>query len=77
MADKSHLKIEAAAWKELAERARRLAGSLLDGPDREQLLKYSAELEQKAAGLKGEALPQPPVVDEALVDAPSKEPPDK
>jgi hypothetical protein len=54
MADKSHVEVQAAAWRELAERARRLAGSLLDGPDRDRLLNYSAELEQKAAGLEGE-----------------------
>jgi hypothetical protein len=38
----------------LAERARRLAAGLLDGPDRDRLLNYSAELDQKAAGLNGD-----------------------
>jgi hypothetical protein len=51
MADKSHLEVQAAAWRELAERAKRLAGGLLDGPDRDRLLDYSAELDQKAAAL--------------------------
>ena len=52
MAEKSHLEVQAAAWRELAERARRLATGLLDGPDRDRLLNYSAELEQKAAELE-------------------------
>ena len=39
----------------IGERARRLAGGLLDGPDRERLLNYSAELEQKAAVLQAGA----------------------
>ena len=54
MADKSHLEVQATAWRELAERARRLAGGLLDGPDRDRLLAYSAELVQKAEGLEAE-----------------------
>ena len=33
MAEKSHLEVQAAAWRELAERARRLATGLLEpGP---------------------------------------------
>ena len=44
----------------MAKRARRLAGGLSDGPDRDRLLKYSAELEQKAAGLEdGDGMPHP------------------
>ena len=53
MASKPHLEVQAAAWRELAKRARRLAGGLLDGPDRDRLLKYSAQLEEKAAGVEG------------------------
>lgn len=53
MASKPHLEVQAAAWRELAKRARRLAGGLLDGPDRDRLLNYAGQLEQKAAGLEG------------------------
>jgi hypothetical protein len=52
MASKPHLEVQAAAWRELAKRARRVAEGLLEGPDRDRLLKYSAELEQKAVGLE-------------------------
>jgi hypothetical protein len=60
MASKPHLEVQAVAWRELAQRARRLAGGLLDGPDRDRLLKYSAELEQKAAELEdGDGMSRP------------------
>jgi hypothetical protein len=52
MVDRSHREVQATAWTELAERARRLAGDLLDGPDRDSLLQYSEELEEKAAKLE-------------------------
>ena len=52
MVDRSHLVVQAAAWRELAGRARRLAGNLLDGPDKDRLLQYSDELEKKAAALE-------------------------
>lgn len=51
MVERSHREVEAAAWRELAKRARRLAGNLLDGPDRDSLLQYSEELEEKATKL--------------------------
>jgi hypothetical protein len=52
VADKSHLEVQATAWRELAKRAKNLAGTLLDDPARDRLLDYSAELDQKAAGLE-------------------------
>ena len=51
MADRSPREVQAAAWRALAERARRLAGGLLDDAVRDSLLKYSEELEQEAAKL--------------------------
>jgi hypothetical protein len=54
MVDRSHREVQATAWRELAERARRLAGNLLDGPDRNSLLQYSKELEEKAAELEAQ-----------------------
>lgn len=51
MAHNSHLEVQATAWRDLAKRAKRLAGTLLDDPAREGLLNYSAELEIKAAQL--------------------------
>lgn len=54
MVDRSHREIQATAWRELAQRARRLAGNLLDGPDRTSLLQYSEELEEKAAKLEND-----------------------
>jgi hypothetical protein len=59
VADKSHIEVQATAWRELAKRAKRLAGTLLDDPARDRLLKYSAELEQKAAGLEDGGVSQP------------------
>jgi hypothetical protein len=52
MSERFHIEVQAAAWRELAERAKRLAGGLLDGPDRDSLLHYSEELEEKAAKLE-------------------------
>jgi hypothetical protein len=54
MVDRSHREVQATAWRELAERARRLAGNLLDGPDRDSLLQYSDELKEKAAKLEAQ-----------------------
>jgi hypothetical protein len=53
----SHREVHATAWRELAERARRLAGGLWDDPARNALLQYSKELEEKAAKL--DAPPDP------------------
>jgi hypothetical protein len=54
MVDRSHREVQATAKRELAQRARRLAGNLLDGPDRDSLLQYSEELEVKAAILEAQ-----------------------
>jgi len=51
MVDRTHRGVQATAWRGQAERAKRLAGNLLDGPDRDSLLHYSEELEEKAANL--------------------------
>jgi hypothetical protein len=59
MADRSHLVVQAEAWRKLAERARRLAGGLLDDSERNRLLDYSEELDQKAARLQAEAGAEP------------------
>jgi hypothetical protein len=49
MVDRTHhSEVQATEWRELAKRAKRLAGNLLDGPDRDALLHYSEELEEKA-----------------------------
>jgi hypothetical protein len=55
MADRSHLVVQAKAWRKLAERARRLADGLLDDADRNRLLEYSEDLAQKAARLQADA----------------------
>jgi hypothetical protein len=52
MAQRSYFEVQANAWRELAEKAKRLAGNLLDGPDRDSLLQYSKELQEKAAKLE-------------------------
>ena len=52
MVNRSHREVQATAWRELAGRARRLAGNLLDDPARDALLSYSEELEEKAANLE-------------------------
>jgi len=54
MADTGHREVQAAAWRGLAERARRLAGDLLDDPVKESLLKYAEELDERAAKLKAD-----------------------
>jgi hypothetical protein len=51
MANASQVAEQAAAWRESANRARRLAGTFHDGPDRDRLLQYAEELEEKAARL--------------------------
>jgi hypothetical protein len=52
MVDRTHHReVQATGWRGQAERAKRLAGKLLDGPDRDSLLHYSEELEEKAAKL--------------------------
>jgi hypothetical protein len=51
MVDRTHREEQATAWRGQAERAKRLAGNLLDGPDRDALLHYSEQLEEKAAKL--------------------------
>jgi len=63
VASKSHLEVQPTAWRELANCAKRLAGTLLEDPAREGLLNYSAELEEKAAQLEIGATPtEPPSV---------------
>lgn len=37
--------------RDLAKRARRLAGTFLDGPDKRRLLRYADEMEQRAMEL--------------------------
>ena len=53
MTKASHLMEQAAACRELGKRARRLAGTFVDGPDRDRLLQYAKELDEKAAGRQG------------------------
>ena len=55
MAKASQLPEQAAACRDLARRAKRLAGTFLDGQDRERLLQYAEELEQRAGQLEQEA----------------------
>ena len=50
--NRSHLEVQAKAWRELAERARRLAGGLSDGTDRDRLLEYAEELTEKVVKLE-------------------------
>jgi hypothetical protein len=47
-----HREVQATAWRERAKRAKRLAGNLLDGPNRDSLLHHSEELEEKATKLE-------------------------
>jgi hypothetical protein len=49
MVDRTHHRVRATAWR---ERAKRLAGNLLDDPVRDSLLEYSEELEEKATKLE-------------------------
>lgn len=43
---------QAMASRDLAKRARRLAGTFMDGPDKDRLLQYASELEAQAAELE-------------------------
>jgi hypothetical protein len=53
MVDRTHHReVQATAWREGAKRAKRLAGNLRDGADRDSLLHYSEELEEKATKLE-------------------------
>jgi hypothetical protein len=54
MAKASQLE-QLAACRDLARRARRLAGAFLDDPDRDRLLRYAEEMETRAAELEQEA----------------------
>jgi hypothetical protein len=55
MAKASQLMEQATASREMAERAKRLAGSLIDGPDRTRLLRYAEELDEQTAALEKQA----------------------
>ena len=46
---------QAASCRDLARRARRLAGTFIDGPDSERLLTYADELELQAANVEKQA----------------------
>lgn len=56
MAKASQVAEQAAAWRNTAKRARRLAGSFLEGADRDRLLQYAEELDERAARLEANAL---------------------
>lgn len=58
MAQRPHLEVQAKSWRELAEKARRLAGNLLDDPAKDSLLRYSEELEENAAKLEASHVPR-------------------
>jgi hypothetical protein len=61
MAKASQLPEQAAACRDLARRARRLAGTFLNDQDRERLLQYAEEMEQRAGELEQQAAqPAPP-----------------
>ena len=51
----SRLTDQAASCRELARRARRLAGALLEGPARRRLLRYAAELDDHGTDLAEKA----------------------
>jgi hypothetical protein len=55
MGESSELLAQASASRDMAKRARRLAGIFLDGPDRDRLLPYAKELDERAAGLEAQA----------------------
>ena len=55
MNNASRIAEQAAACRTLAERALRLAGTLVDGPDRDELLRYAKELEAQASSLEKQA----------------------
>jgi hypothetical protein len=59
MAQASQLPEQAATCRDLARRARRLAGTLLDGPDRDRLLQYVDEMEQRTGELERGPVTQP------------------
>jgi hypothetical protein len=52
MDNKSQVLEQAAACRALAKRARHLAGTLVDGPDRKELIGYANELESQASSLE-------------------------
>ena len=49
------LRKQAVECRGLAKRARRLAGTFVDGPDRAELLGYAQELEAQATSLEKQA----------------------
>ena len=55
MAKAIELLKRAAQCRDLAKRARRLAGTLVDGPDMDELLGYTQELEAQASSLEKQA----------------------
>jgi hypothetical protein len=55
MAKAIELLKQAAQCRDLAKRARRLAGTLVDGPDMDELLGYTQELEAQASSLEKQA----------------------
>ena len=55
MSKASQLIGQAASCRDLARRAKRLAGTFVDGIERERLLGYAEELEQQAADLEKQA----------------------
>jgi len=52
MNNASRMSEQAAACRASAERARRLAETLVDSPDRNELLGYAKELEAQASSLE-------------------------
>ena len=67
MATASELLERAAACRDVAKRAKRLAASLLGGPERDRLIAYSVELEEQASGLEKEAEAVAPPVQQEQV----------
>ena len=55
MAKASQLIEQATASRDMAKRARRLAESLIEGPDRTCLLRYAEELDEETAALENQA----------------------
>jgi len=55
MGESFGLLAQASGSRDLAKRARRLARTFLDGPDRDRLLQYAKELDERAAGLEAQA----------------------
>jgi hypothetical protein len=60
MAKESQLAEKTAACRDLAKRARRLAGTFLDGPDKDRLIQYAEDLDEQAAGLEAQEATRPP-----------------